>query len=63
MPTLLHINVRPRGNHSISRQLGDAAVQVTQGQNSTEEFLSPHSKKSPRSSEKALDRAQIGHRR
>ncbi len=26
MPTLLHITVSPRGNHSISRQLGAAAV-------------------------------------
>jgi FMN-dependent NADH-azoreductase len=26
MPTLLHINVSPRGSHSISRQLSDAAV-------------------------------------
>ena len=26
MATLLHINVSPRGNYSISRQLGDAAV-------------------------------------
>ena len=26
MPTLLHITVSPRGNHSISRQLGTAAV-------------------------------------
>jgi FMN-dependent NADH-azoreductase len=28
MPTLLHINVSPRGNYSISRQLGDAAVKA-----------------------------------
>ena len=28
MATLLHINVSPRGNYSISRQLGSAAVQA-----------------------------------
>ena len=28
MPTLLHINVSPRGNYSISRQLGAAAVEA-----------------------------------
>jgi FMN-dependent NADH-azoreductase len=33
VPTLLHINVSPRGNHSISRQLGDAAVQAWKKKN------------------------------
>ncbi len=33
MPTLLHINVSPRGNYSISRQLGAAAVQAWQKSN------------------------------
>jgi len=33
MPTLLHINVSPRGNYSISRQLGDAAVQAWKDKN------------------------------
>ena len=28
MPTLLHIDVSPRGNQSISRRLSDVAVQV-----------------------------------
>src|SRR5258708_40118108 len=33
MPTLLHITVSPRGNHSISRQLGVAAVHEWQEHN------------------------------
>lgn len=33
MPTLLHINVSPRGNYSISRQLGAAAVEAWQKSN------------------------------
>ena len=33
MATLLHINVSPRGNYSISRQLGDAAVDAWKQQN------------------------------
>jgi FMN-dependent NADH-azoreductase len=33
MATLLHINVSPRGNHSISRQLGNAAVQAWKERN------------------------------
>ena len=33
MPTLLHISVSPRGNHSISRRLGDAAVQAWKKKN------------------------------
>jgi FMN-dependent NADH-azoreductase len=33
MSTLLHINVSPRGSHSISRQLGTAAVQAWQKSN------------------------------
>jgi FMN-dependent NADH-azoreductase len=33
MPTLLHINVSPRGNYSISRQLGNAAVQAWKERN------------------------------
>jgi FMN-dependent NADH-azoreductase len=33
MSTLLHINVSPRGSHSISRQLGNAAVQAWQKSN------------------------------
>jgi FMN-dependent NADH-azoreductase len=33
MATLLHINVSPRGNYSISRQLGDAAVEAWKLQN------------------------------
>ncbi len=33
MPTLLHINVSPRGNYPISRQLGAAAVQAWQKSN------------------------------
>ena len=33
MPTLLHISVSPRGNYSISRQLGDAAVQSWKDKN------------------------------
>ena len=34
MPTLLHINVSPRGNYSISRQLANAAVQAWKERNS-----------------------------
>ena len=33
MTTLLHINVSPRGNYSISRQLGNAAVQAWKERN------------------------------
>jgi FMN-dependent NADH-azoreductase len=33
MATLLHINVSPRGNYSISRQLGNAAVQAWKQRN------------------------------
>lgn len=33
MATLLYINVSPRGNHSISRQLGDAAVSSWKAKN------------------------------
>jgi FMN-dependent NADH-azoreductase len=33
MATLLHINVSPRGTYSISRQLGDAAVQAWKKRN------------------------------
>ena len=33
MATLLHINVSPRGNYSISRQLGNAAVQAWKERN------------------------------
>jgi FMN-dependent NADH-azoreductase len=33
MATLLHINVSPRGNYSISRQLGNAAVQTWKERN------------------------------
>lgn len=33
MATLLHINVSPRGNYSISRQLGSAAVQAWKKRN------------------------------
>ena len=33
MPTLLHISVSPRGNYSISRQLGDAAVKAWKDKN------------------------------
>jgi FMN-dependent NADH-azoreductase len=33
MATLLHINVSPRGNYSISRQLGNAAVQAWEERN------------------------------
>lgn len=33
MPTILHINVSPRGNYSISRQLGAAAVEAWQKSN------------------------------
>jgi FMN-dependent NADH-azoreductase len=33
MPTLLHINVSPRGNYSISRQLGNAAVEAWKERN------------------------------
>jgi FMN-dependent NADH-azoreductase len=33
MPTLLHINVSPRGDYSLSRQLGDAAVRLWMGKN------------------------------
>lgn len=33
MPTLLHISVSPRGNYSISRQLGNAAVQAWKAKN------------------------------
>ena len=33
MPTLLHITVSPRGNHSISRQLGAAGVREWQERN------------------------------
>jgi FMN-dependent NADH-azoreductase len=33
MATLLHINVSPRGNYSISRQLGSAAVQAWKERN------------------------------
>ncbi len=33
MPTLLHINVSPRGDYSISRQLGNAAVQAWKQRN------------------------------
>src|SRR5208283_5033054 len=33
VPTLLHITVSPRGNHSISRQLGVAAVREWQENN------------------------------
>jgi len=33
MATLLHINVSPRGNHSISRQLSSAAVQAWKERN------------------------------
>jgi FMN-dependent NADH-azoreductase len=33
MPTLLHINVSPRGKDSISRRLGDAAVEAWKARN------------------------------
>ena len=33
MPTLLHINVSPRGDYSISRQLGNAAVEAWKARN------------------------------
>ena len=33
MATLLHINVSPRGDYSLSRQLGDAAVRVWKSKN------------------------------
>lgn len=33
MPTLLHISVSPRGDYSISRQLGSAAVQAWKARN------------------------------
>jgi FMN-dependent NADH-azoreductase len=33
MPTLLHITVSPRGNYSISRQLGNAAVEAWKQRN------------------------------
>jgi FMN-dependent NADH-azoreductase len=39
MPTLLHINVSPRGNYSISRQLGAAAVQAWQKSNLCSPFV------------------------
>jgi len=33
MRTLLHVNVSPRGDHSISRQLGNVAVQAWKQRN------------------------------
>lgn len=33
MPTLLYISISPRGDHSISRQLGNAAVQAWKARN------------------------------
>lgn len=33
MPTLLYISISPRGNFSISRQIGDAAVEAWKARN------------------------------
>jgi len=39
MATLLYITVSPRGNHSISRQLGNAAVEAWKKKNSTGQVI------------------------